>query len=81
MKNRLLGYTDIETLYQEHLRQQSKIWEELRQQLYQKYLYEGYWEGFAIVKANNYILELRSKPKNPSKMRIPKEQTMQGDLD
>jgi hypothetical protein len=81
MKNRLLGYTDIETLYQEHLRQQAKIWSELREQLYQQYLAEGYWEGFALVKANNDILELRSKPNNPSTMIIPKEQTTQGDLD
>ena len=81
MKNRLLDYTDIETLHNEHLRKQAKIWADLREQLYQKYLAEGYWEGFALVKANNDILALRSKPKNIHTMHIPKEQTTQGDLD
>lgn len=81
MKNRLLGYTDIQILYQEHLRQEAKIWADLREQLYQQYLAQGYWKEFAIVKANNDILQLRNKPKNPSTMHIPPEQTTQGDLD
>ena len=81
MKNRLLSYTDITTIYNEKLRQEAKIWSELREQLYQQYLAEGYWEGFALVKANNDILDLKSKPKNVSTMHIPPEQTTQGDLD
>ena len=81
MKNRLIGYTDLDTFFKQHLKNEANILEELREQLYQQYISEGYWEGFALVKANNDILELRSKPNNPSTMIIPKEQTTQGDLD
>ena len=81
MKNRLLGYTDIETLYQEHLRQEAKVWDELRETLYQKYLQEGYYMWWAREKARQEVLELRSMPKNVCTMTIPKEQTTQGDLD
>ena len=81
MKNRLIGYTDVETLFQEHLRQQANIWAELRQQLYKQYLSEGFSMWFAEIKADMDIKELRSKPKNTSTMVIPSEQTTQGDLD
>ena len=81
MKNRLIGYTDITTLFNEHLRREAKVWEELRQSLYDSYIAQGYWEGFAIVKANNDILKLRSMPRKVHTMTIPKEQTTQGDLD
>ena len=81
MKNRLLSYADITTLYNEKLRQEAKIWEDLRQQIVQKYLDQGYGRLWAEVKAEHEVLELRSKPNNPSTMIIPKEQTTQGDLD
>ena len=81
MKNRLLSHTDITTLYNEKLRQEAKIWEDLRQQIVQKYLDQGYWRLWAEVKAEHEVWELRSEPKNPSTITIPKEQTTQGDLD
>ena len=81
MKNRLIGYTDLDTFFKQHLKNEANILEELREQLYQQYISEGYWEGFAVVKANNDILRLRSKPKNVLNITIPKEQTTQGDLD
>ena len=81
MKNRLLSHTDITTLYNEKLRQEAKIWEDLRQQIVQKYLDQGYGRLWAEVKAEHEVWELRSVPKNPSTITIPKEQTTQGDLD
>ena len=81
MKNRLIGYTDITTLFNEHLRREAKVWEELRQSLYDSYIAQGYLEGFAVVKANNDILALRQKPKNVLTLNIPKEFTKDGDLD
>ena len=81
MKNRLIGYTDIETLYQEHLRKQDAIWKELKNDLYIDYLSQGYSMWFAQVKAENDVLKIMSKPKNVCTMTIPKEQTTQGDLD
>ena len=81
MNNRLLGYTDIETLYQEKLRKEEAIWDELRETLYQKYLQQGYYMWWAREKARQEVLELRSMPKNVCTMTIPKEFTTQGDLD
>ena len=79
--NRLMSYTDLDFHFKAHLKKQRDIYEELRQQLIEEYLRQGYWEGFAVVKANNDILALRSKPKNVLTMTIPPEQTKQGDLD
>ena len=81
MKNRLIGYTDIETLYQEKLRKEEAIWDELRETLYQKYLQQGYYMAWAREKARQDVLELRSMPKNVCTMKIPPEQCKQGDLD
>ena len=77
----ILNNSDLEYYFKVHIENQRAIWEELRQKLYQRYIDEGYWEGFAEVKATNDVLELRSGPKNPSTITIPKEQTTQGDLD
>ena len=81
MKNRLMTHADLDNLYTVHLIKVSEIWEEDRQRLYQLYLKEGYWEGFAITKANNEILRLRSKAENPHPMpNVPNDYPM-GDLD
>ena len=45
-----------------HMNTQRKIWEELRQKLYQKYLDQGFNMWFAEVKAEREVLELRSLP-------------------
>ena len=81
MKNRLLSHTDITTIYNEKLHQEAKIWADLKEQLFQKYLGQGYWPDFAEVKANHEVNALRSKPKNVHTLHIPPEQTTQGDLD
>lgn len=81
MKNRLMSYSDLDFYFKAHLKKERDIYEELRQQLIKEYLKQGYWEGFAVVKANNDILALRSKPRNVETLHIPPEQTTQGDLD
>ena len=81
MKNRLLSYTDLDNHFKAHLKKEHDIYEELRQQFIKEYENQGFWYGFALVKANNDILKLRSKPKNVLSITIPKEQTTQGDLD
>ena len=70
MKNRLMDYSDLDFHFKAHLKKQHDIYEELRQQLIEEYLNQGYWYGFALVKANNDILALRSKPKNVHTMTI-----------
>lgn len=81
MKNRLIGYTDIETLYQEHLRQEAKVWDNLTEHFYQVYLSEGYLAPWAKVKATQQMYKLRSLGRKSHQMTIPPEQTKQGDLD
>lgn len=81
MRNRLLSTSMLLSLHQEHIRKTEAIWNTLEQDLVKKYVVEGYWQLWAEVKASNDVLELRSKAKNPSSIRIPTEFTTQGDLD
>jgi len=76
-----MDYSDLDFHYKAHIKNIEDVYETLRQQLIDQYLKEGYWEGFAVVKANNDILALRSMPKNVINLNIPPEQTTQGDLD
>lgn len=71
----------LEKYHQEFIDREEKIWKELEEKLVFNYLSEGYYILFAKEKARQEVLHLRSNPKNPSMMRIPAEQTKQGDLD
>ena len=81
MKNRLLTYTELDSHFKAHLAKENAIYQELRDQLIEEYIKQGFWYGFALVKANNDILRLRSKPKNVLSMTIPEGQTKNSDLD
>ena len=72
---------EIEFHYKAHLKAQAEIWEGLKQELYLKYLSEGYYTWWAEIKAEKEVLRLRSIPDNPTTTRIPEEFTRQGDLD
>lgn len=73
--------TELEKYSSELRKTERKIWEDLEETLYQRYLGQGYYQWWARMKAARETLELRSAPKNPIKMRIPADQTTQGDLD
>lgn len=64
-----------------HILKQNKIWENLKLDLTQKYLDQGFNKWFSEVKAEREVLQLRNLPKAVSRMNIAKEQTTQGDLD
>ena len=81
MKNRLMDYSDLRRLQKEHIDKIANIWASVRERLYRKYVSEGFWDGFALVKANNEVIRLRSEVENPCSMHIPAEFTKQGDLD
>jgi hypothetical protein len=76
-----MDYSDLDFHYKAHIKKQKDIYEELRQQLIDQYLKEGFLLPWAEVKAKLDILELRSLPKHVLTMHIPPEQTTQGDLD
>lgn len=79
--NRLMNYSDLDFHFKRHLKKQHDIYEELRQQLIEQYLKEGYLLLWAEAKANSDVLNLMSIPKNVCSMTIPPEYTKQGDLD
>lgn len=64
MKVAALTHSELERLYQEHIRKEAAIWEELRDKLIDEYLRKGYYIQFARVKADNEVLELRSRSRN-----------------
>lgn len=70
----------LESLFQEHQKKTSAIWDKLEQDLVDKYMAEGYWRLWAEVKANNDVLELRSRTRNPHPMpsRVPPSYDMGG---
>ena len=50
-----LTSSELERLYQDHIRKESAIWQELTEKLIDRYL---------RIKANNEVLALMSKPRN-----------------
>ena len=59
-----LTSSELERLYQDHIRKESAIWQELTEKLIDRYLSEGYYIWWARIKANNEVLALMSKPRN-----------------
>jgi hypothetical protein len=81
MQEGIMTQSQLEMNFKKHIQKEEKIWSELRETIYQKYIKEGYYQWWAEMKADREILELRSMPRNPENMQIPAEQTLQGDLD
>lgn len=78
----MITFGKLESLYEQHLKKEESIYDDLKEKLYKKYKAEGYQDIWAWKKAENEILELRSHPKNVYQMpsRVPPGYDM-GDLD
>ena len=71
--------SQLEIAFKMHLNKEEKIWKDLEDKLYQKYLKQGYYMWWARQRAGREVLELRSNPVNIHQM--PDKIENLGDLD
>lgn len=54
--------SELDMHFKAHLEKEARIWDDLRWELYRKYIAQGYLPPWATVKAEREVLELKSKP-------------------
>jgi len=64
----MITYAQVKQYAKEVRDKEETIWNDVEENLYQKYIKEGYFMWWARQKAQKDVLELRSQPRNAHPM-------------